>query len=85
MTEQDQAKELSPDEMKGQPDPATVRDDYEATEMTSWDGAGNPIKHVITEDDTGYLAEGTGPTTDEAVKSAKDPDQVLGDDVTPSD
>ncbi len=60
-----------------------MRDSYEPTEMTTWDGTGNPIKHVIAEDDSGFLSEGTGATTEEAEKSAKDPDQVLGDDVSP--
>jgi hypothetical protein len=84
MNENDQAKELSPEEMQGEPDPATVRSEYEPTEMTTWDGTGNPIKHVITEDDSGFLSEGTGPTTEEATKSAKDPDQALGEDAGPS-
>lgn len=84
MSDDTQAEELSPDQMRAQPDPATVRSDYEPTQMTTWDGAGNPIKHVITQDDTGYLAEGTGPSNEEAMKDAKDPDHVLGADVSPS-
>lgn len=84
MSDDSQADQLSPDQMRSEPDPATVRSDYEQTEMTTFDGAGNPIKHVITQDDTGYLSEGTGPGHEEAVQDAKDPDHLLGDDVSPS-
>lgn len=75
-------QELSPDEMRAPG--GSGRADKEPTGMTTWDGAGNPIKHVITDDADGHMAEGTGPTVEDAAKDAKDPSHVLGDDVTPS-
>ena len=73
--------ELGPDQMRAAP--GTGRQDQEPTEMTTWDGAGNPIKHVFTDDEGGHLSEGTGPSTDEALKDARDPDHVLGQDASP--
>lgn len=73
--------ELGPDGMRAEP--GTGRQDQEATEMTTWDGAGNPIKHVFTDDESGHLSEGTGPSTEEALKDAKDADHVLGQDASP--
>lgn len=84
MTEQNQhPDELSPDEMKAAPKAATSRDDLEPTEMTTWDGAGNPIKHVFTDDEGGHLSEGTGPSTEKALKDARDPSHMLGPDAGP--
>jgi|GEM_PF-7118701 len=72
---------LSPDEMRD--NSGGPRDSYESQEMTTWDGAGNPIKHHIGQDADGNLSEGTGPTSEAAADDAADPDHVLGDDVTP--
>ncbi|MBW3575115.1 MAG: hypothetical protein KY450_09650 [Actinobacteria bacterium] len=87
MTESPQLKpeemgQMTPDQMRA--DPGAGRGDTEPTEMTTFDGAGNPIKHVITDDDSGRMTEGTGPDTESAMSDAKDPSHVLGDDVTPS-
>ena len=87
MTESPQLKpeemgQMTPDQMRAAP--GSGRADTEPTQMTTFDGAGNPIKHVITDDDSGRLTEGTGPDTQSAMADAKDPSHVLGDDVTPS-
>ncbi len=74
--------QMSPDQMRAAP--GGGRADQQPTQMTTWDGAGNPIKHVITNDDHGYMSEGTGPDTQSALADAGNPDHVLGDDVTPS-
>ncbi|CAN5192565.1 hypothetical protein BH24ACT1_BH24ACT1_03720 [soil metagenome] len=82
MTEQERnPEELSPDQMRAAP--GTGRQDGEPTEMTTWDGAGNPIKHVFTDDESGHLSEGTGPKTEEAKKDASDPSHMLGQDASP--
>lgn len=83
MTEHDTPRELTPDEMRAEPHADTSRQNLEPNEMTSWDGAGNPIKHVITDDKSGHLSEGTGRSTDEAMKEARDADSVLGKDAGP--
>lgn len=70
---------LSPDEMKSEGGGGG-----ETTTMRTWDGAGNPIEHVVGPDDEGRLSEGTGPTREAATESMRDPDQVLGEDATPS-
>ena len=78
-------EELGPDEMRAAPGNAP-RGQTEPTQMTTWDGAGNPIKHVIAEGGDGYLTEGTGATTEEAKKNAGDPDtNVLGPDASPGE
>lgn len=73
--------QMTPDQMRAAP--GSGRDNLQPTEMTTFDGAGNPIKHVFTDDASGRLSEGTGPDTDDAMADAKDPSHVLGDDVTP--
>ena len=83
MPEQDQPDTLSPDEMRAEP--GTLRQDAEPTEMTTWDGAGNPIKHVFTDDESGFLSEGTGSSTEEAEKDARDPSHKLGDEASPGE
>lgn len=80
MTEHETASELTPEEMRAEPHSDTSRQNLEPNHMTSWDGAGNPIDHVITDDESGHLSEGTGRSTDEAMKEARDPDSVLGKD-----
>lgn len=47
-------------------------------EHSIWDGAGNEIKVVTTEDEEGRPSEGTGKTSEEALEDAKKPDQLLG-------
>lgn len=84
MTEQDKPHDLTVDEMKADSHGPMSRDDLEPSEMTSWDGAGNPIKHVFADDESGHMSEGTGGSTDEAMKDARDPSQVLGDDAGPA-
>ena len=74
--------QMTPDQMRAAP--GTGRSDVQPTEMTTWDGAGNPIKHVIANDEDGHLSEGTGPDSTSAAADARNPDHVLGDDVTPS-
>lgn len=82
MTDQNRhPEELGPDQMRAAP--GTGRQQGEPTEMTTWDGAGNPIKHVFTDDESGHLAEGTGASTEEAAKDAKDPSHLLGQDASP--
>lgn len=80
-----EAKEnLSPDQMRAAAgDPARTRDQLEANQMTTWDGAGNPIKHVFAQGQDGHLTEGTGETVQEAKENAKANDTVLGPDVSP--
>ncbi len=75
------AGQMTPDQMRAAP--GTGRQDKEPTQMTTFDGAGNPIKHVITDDASGRLAEGTGPDTEAAAGDAEDPSHVLGDDASP--
>jgi hypothetical protein len=77
----EEGKILSTDEMKG--GNTATRGSYESVEMTSWDGAGNPIKHVIGQDEEGRLSEGTGPTAGAAAQNTKDSSEILGTDVTP--
>ena len=81
---QAERENLGPDEMRAAPGTAS-RGQQEPTEMTTWDGAGNPIKHVFADDESGHLAEGTGATTDEAKANAADPDDVLGPDASPGE
>lgn len=50
----------------------------EPLEHSIWDGAGNEIKVVTTEDDEGRPSEGTGNTSEEALEDAKTPGQLLG-------
>ena len=82
MSNADKTNELSPDEMRAEPK-SGIQEDAEPNEMTTWDGAGNPIKHVFADDDSGHLSEGTGSDTEEAFKDAKDPSHVLGPDAGP--
>jgi hypothetical protein len=83
MADNEKPSELSLDETKAEPHASPSRDNVEPTEMTSWDGAGNPIKHVFANDESGHLSEGTGGSTDEATKDAQDPSHVLGKDASP--
>lgn len=80
MSDQRSSDEFNPEEM--QAPPKTGRDELEPNEMTSWDGAGNPIHHVLTDNAEGRLAEGTGPSTEDAHKDAEADGKVLGDDVS---
>ncbi|MDP9019341.1 MAG: hypothetical protein M3N25_00825 [Actinomycetota bacterium] len=79
---QEERENLSPDDMRASGGRAPG-DRLEPTEMTTWDGAGNPIKHVFAEGKDGHLTEGTGATTQEAKEDAKAEDTVLGPDVSP--
>ena len=79
---QAERENLGPDEMRAAPG-SSSRGQQEPTQMTTWDGAGNPIKHVFTDDESGRLAEGTGHTTEEAEKEAKTGDTALGPDASP--
>ncbi len=81
MTENDTPRELTPDEMRAEPHSDTSRENLESNEMTSWDGTGNPIKQVIVDDESGHLSEGTGQSSDEAMKEARDSDAVVGENV----
>jgi hypothetical protein len=77
-----EAKEnLSPDDMRAAP--GSGRGQHETNQMTTWDGAGNPIKHVFAEGQDGHLTEGTGESTQEALDNAKANDTVLGPDASP--
>jgi hypothetical protein len=71
MTEHDQKRELTPEEMKASPKTA-ARDQQEPNPMTTWDGAGNPISHVFADDEEGRLAEGVGDTPEDAAHDARD-------------
>ncbi len=81
MTEQRSSDEFNPDEMRAAP--KTGRDDLETNEMTTWDGAGNPIHNVFSDNAEGRSAEGTGRSTDDAAKDAEADGKVLGDDAGP--
>lgn len=81
MSDQEQSDQLSPDEMRAPG--GGGRPNKEPTGMTTWDGAGNPIKHVLADDEDGHLSEGTGPDAQKAAEDAADSSHVLGDDVTP--
>ncbi len=81
MTEQAQGEELSPDQMRAAP--KTGRDNLEPTEMTTWDGEGNPIRNVFTDNAEGRLAEGTGRSTEDALKDAQADGKVIGEDSGP--
>ncbi len=81
MTENDTPRELTPDEMRAEPDSDSSRQNLESNEMTSWDGAGNPITNVITDDESGRLSEGTGQSSDEAMEEARDTDAAVGENV----
>lgn len=50
----------------------------EKLEHSIWDGAGNEIKVVTTENEDGVVTEGTGPDTEAATKDALDGDDLLG-------
>jgi len=47
-------------------------------EMSIFDGAGNEISTVLTEDEEGRPSQGTGPDRESALKDAKDPGDYLG-------
>ncbi len=81
MTEKRTSGELTPEEM--QAPPKTGRDDLEPTQMTTWDGTGEPINHVLTDNAEGRLAEGTGRSTEDARQDAQADGKVLGDDTGP--
>lgn len=80
MSEQRSSDEFDPEGI--QAPPKTGRDDLEPNEMTSWDGAGNPIRHVLTDNAEGRLAEGTGSSAEDAKEDAEADGKVLGDDVS---
>lgn len=48
-------------------------------EYSIFDGAGNESVVVVTRDEDGNVREGTGPTSEAAMKNAKKLDQQLGD------
>lgn len=52
--------------------------DKTPAEHSIWDGAGNEIKVVTTEDADGRPSEGTGKTNEEALEDAQTPGQLLG-------
>ncbi|MBW3626993.1 MAG: hypothetical protein KY412_05220 [Actinobacteria bacterium] len=79
---QAERENLGPDEMRA-PGGSTPRGQLETNQMTTWDGAGNPIKHVFAEGKDGHLTEGTGADTQEAKDNAKANDTVLGPDASP--
>ncbi|MBW3547379.1 MAG: hypothetical protein KY452_04475 [Actinobacteria bacterium] len=79
---QEERENLSPDDMRASGGTAPA-DRLEPNEMTAWDGQGNPIKHVFTDDEGGRLAQGTGHTTEEAEKEAKTGETALGPDASP--
>ncbi|MDQ3354568.1 MAG: hypothetical protein M3507_08860 [Actinomycetota bacterium] len=81
MSDQRSSDEYNPDEMRAAP--KTGRDDPEPNEMTTWDGAGNPVRDVFTDNAEGRLAEGTGDTAEEARKDAEADGKVLGEDAGP--
>ena len=81
MTENDTPRALTPDEMRAEPDSDSSPQNLESNEMTSWDGAGNPIKQVIADDESGQLSAGTGQSSDEAMKEARDTDTAVGENV----
>lgn len=83
MTEHEENRELTPDEMKTDPDSASSRDassrdDLDPAQMTTWDGAGNPMPHVFANDEDGRLDEGLGETADKALTDARDTDTSRG-------
>src|SRR5919109_3674027 len=49
-----------------------------------YDGAGNEIVVVTTQDEEGTRKQGTGATAEEALKDAQDPEQELGDGFYPT-
>ncbi len=82
MTEPEQpAEELSPDQMRQ--GPKVGRDNVEPNEMTTFDGTGEPVKNVFTDNEAGVLAEGTGRSTEDAAKDAQAGDDILGEDAGP--
>lgn len=50
----------------------------EKLEHSIWDGAGNEIKVVTTENEDGIVAEGTGPDTESATADALKGGNLLG-------
>ena len=52
--------------------------DKTPAEHTVWDGAGNEIKVVTTEDAEGRRSQGTGKDSEEAFADAQTPGQLLG-------
>lgn len=78
---QEERENLGPDQMRAAA--GQGRDQKEPTQMTTWDGAGNPIKHVFADGKDGHLTEGTGETVDQAMDNAKNNDTVLGPDASP--
>ncbi|MGI9119128.1 MAG: hypothetical protein ACR2G7_03185 [Acidimicrobiales bacterium] len=82
MTEQELPDEqLSPDQMRQ--GAKVSRQSLEPNEMTTWDGEGDPVKGVFTDNEAGVLAEGTGSSTEDALKDAEEGDEILGDDAGP--
>ncbi len=82
MTEQELPDEqLSPDQMSQ--GAKVSRQSLEPNEMTTWDGEGDPVKNVFTDNEAGVLAEGTGRSTEDALKDAQEGGEILGDDAGP--
>lgn len=82
MTEQPLPDEQqTPDEMRQ--GTKVSRPNLEPNEMTTFDGAGDPVKHVFTDNEAGVLAEGTGRSTEDAHEDAQEGDDILGDDAAP--
>lgn len=50
----------------------------EKLEHSIWDGAGNEIKVVTTENEDGIVSEGTGPDRESATKDALEGGNLLG-------
>ena len=48
-------------------------------EYSIYDGKGNEMTAVVTEDEEGFPREGTGKTHEEALKEARDPSIPIGE------
>ncbi len=59
--------------------------DADHTEFSIFDGKGNESVAVVTNDDEGVPAQGTGPSTEEAMADAKKPGDPLGKGFSPSE
>ncbi len=56
----------------------------EQLEHSAWDGAGNEIKVVTTENEDGYMTQGTGPDTESAAANALKSADKLGGGADPA-
>ncbi|HUQ62442.1 MAG TPA: hypothetical protein VM121_01655 [Acidimicrobiales bacterium] len=64
---------------EGQGNDAPFAKDSDHAEYSIFDGAGNESVVTVTRDENGNVREGTGATSEEALKNAKKLDQQLGD------